>query len=55
VGIPFENFLVLPASCSAKTAWHPATWIFLGIWGAEDAALLTQGKDDKHQITRKDG
>jgi len=54
-GIPFGILLVLPASCSAKTAKHPTSWIFLGILGAEDAALLTQGKDDKQKITRKDG
>ena len=53
--IPFGVFIVLTTNSSVKTAKHPSTKIFLDILGAEDAALLTQGKDDKSKITRKDG
>jgi len=34
---------------------HPSIRFFFEILGAEDAALLMQGKDDKPKIARKDG
>ena len=53
--ILFGILLVLPKSSSAKTALHLSARGFAEVFGAADAALLTQGKDDKPQITRKDG
>ena len=52
-GTLFGILPALPTGCSAKTAPHPSVRIFLGILGAEDAALPAQGKDDKAKIPRK--
>jgi len=38
-----------------KTAQHPSADNFLGLLGADDVALLTQGKKDKAKRTKKDG
>ncbi len=38
-----------------KTAQHPSASNFLGLLGADDAALLMQGKKDKSKRTKKDG
>jgi len=52
-GIPFGILLVLTANSRHKTALHPSARNFFGIFGAEDAALLTQGKDDKAKIIER--
>jgi len=41
--------LVLPKSCSLKTAQHPTARIFALEFCADDAALLVQGKEDKQK------
>ena len=46
-GIPCGIFLVLTKNSSVKTASHLSARGFVEIFGAEDAALLTQGKDNK--------
>ena len=38
-----------------KTAQHPSAWSFFGLLGADDAALLAQGKKDEHKRTKKNG
>jgi len=47
MGIPSVILLVLTASGSVKTAKHLSARGFVEIFGATDAALLTQGKDNK--------
>ena len=54
MGIPCVILLVLPQSCSLKTAWHPTAKIFALDFFTDDAALLTQGKEDKEKYKRKD-
>jgi hypothetical protein len=54
-GIPCVILLVLPKSCSLKTAQHPTARIFALEFCADDAALLAQGKEDKQKYKRKDG
>ena len=53
-GILCEILLVLSKSCSLKTAQHPTARIFALDFCADDAALLTQGKEDKEKYKRKD-
>jgi len=48
-GIPCVILLVLPKSCSLKTAQHPTARIFALEFCADDAALLVQGKEDKQK------
>ena len=54
-GIPCVLFLVLPKSCSLKTAQHPTSWIFDLEFCADDESLLTQAEEDKEKYKRKDG
>ena len=51
--IPCGIFLASTNRRSAKTASHLCEGFFRGIFGAEDAALLTQGKDDKPKSAEK--
>jgi hypothetical protein len=53
-GIPCEVFLVLAKSGSFKTAQHPTARIFALDFCADDAALLTQGKENKEKYKQKD-
>jgi len=48
-------FICLAKRQGVKTAQHPSAWSFLGLLGADDAALLAQGKKDKHKRTKKNG
>jgi hypothetical protein len=43
----------LPKSSSAKTAQHPTARSFALDFCADDAALLTQGKEDKEKFKQK--
>ena len=52
-GIPFVILLVLPKSSSVKTAAHPTARIFALDFCADDAALLTQGKEDKEKYKKR--
>lgn len=54
MGIPFEILLALSKASSLKTAKHPSERDFCVILGAADTALLTQGKENKAKITKKD-
>jgi len=54
MGIPCAILLVLTKSCTLKTAQHPTARIFALEFCADDAALLTQGKEDKEKYKRKD-
>jgi len=47
MGIPCVILLVLTKSRALKTAQHPTARIFALDFSADDAALLTQGKEDK--------
>ncbi len=51
--IPCGIFLVLEPCRSGKTALHPSASLFLLILGADDTALLTQGKEDKAKSGEK--
>jgi len=53
MGILCGIFLALPTNCSAKTAAHLSARGFVGIFGAANAALLTQGKDNKAKRSQK--
>ena len=53
MGIPCEIFLVLTKSYWLKTAQHPTARSFALDFCADDAALLTQGKEDKQKYKRK--
>jgi len=52
-GIPFVIFLALPENSAVKTAQHPTARSFALDFGADDAALLTQGKKDKQKYKQK--
>ena len=54
MGIPCEIFLVLTKNCVPKTAPHLTARIFALDFCADDAALLTQGKEDKEKHKQKD-
>jgi len=54
MGILCEILLVLQKNCSSKTAQHPTARIFALDFCADDADLLTQGKEDKEKYKRKD-
>jgi len=45
--------LVLTKSCWLKTAQHPTARSFALDFCADDAALLTQGKEDKEKCKQK--
>lgn len=51
--IPCGILLASPKISSVKTAAHLWESIFRGIFGAADAALLAQGKDNKPKSTEK--
>ena len=51
--ILFGILLVLPKSSSAKIALHLSARGFAEVFGAADAALLTQGKDNKAKRSQK--
>ena len=53
MGIPCEIFLVLTKNGSPKTAKHLTARIFALDFCADDAALLTQGKEDKEKYKQK--
>jgi hypothetical protein len=53
MGIPFGIFLILPKNSSAKTAQHPTARSFALDFYADDAALLTQSKEDKEKYKQK--
>ena len=53
VGIPCVFFLGLTKSCCVKTAQHSTAGNFALDFCADDAALLTQGKEDKEKYKQK--
>jgi len=52
-GILCVILLGLTKSSSAKTAAHPTARIFALDFCADDAALLTQGKEDKEKYKKR--
>jgi hypothetical protein len=46
-------FLALTKNSSVKTAQHSTARNFAWDFGADDAALLTQGKEDKQKYKQK--
>ena len=54
MGIPCVFFLVLTKKRSVKTAKHSTAGNFALDFCADDAALLTQGKEDKEKYEQKD-
>ena len=53
MGIPCVILLVLPQSCSLKTVRHPTAGVFALDFCADDAALLTQDKEDKENTNER--
>ena len=53
MGIPFVIFLTLATIFLLKTAKHPTAWSCVLDFGADDAALLAQGKEDKAKCKHK--
>jgi hypothetical protein len=51
--IPFAILVVLTKNCHLKTAQHPTARSFALDFCADDAALLTQGKEDKEKYNQK--
>ena len=54
-GYCLRRFVCLAKKPGVKTAKHPSARNFLGLLGADDAALLAQGKKDNAKRTKKNG